>query len=446
VVTVDAADRYNRLLAEDEAMARAQADWLAAEFRVRGVTFGGEPMRSFVRPHFVERADWTRLRGDGHRLMEIAARAARRAFGGDIQHLLAWLGTPQAQARWIRHDPGEPDVILSRLDAFVTPAGPRFIEVNSDAPAGFGYGDRMADLIGQLRVFRQFAHELPVSYVPSGTRLIEAVVHAWVERGGTGFPTISIVDWADVKTRADQQILCEAFEIRGFECFLGDPREAAVLGGELFIAGRRVDIVYRRAVLEELVAREDEVRVFLEAYRDGAAFFVNSLRCHASEDKAFFALMTDEAFPELLSEEERHFVAGVVPWTRKLEERRTLREGLSIDLIPFTLEHRERLVLKPGHGYGGRQVFVGDETEPAVWEAAVREGAGAAWIVQDRVAIPEEPFPGFEGGALTFEPLKVNVNPFYVLGAEAGAVTRTSRNSVINVSAGGGSIPTFVVG
>jgi hypothetical protein len=43
-------------------------------------------------------------------------------------------------------------------------------------------------------------------------------------------------------------------------------------------------------------------------------------------------------------------------------------------------------------------------------------------------------------------PLKVNVNPFYVAGEPVGAVTRASRNSVINVSAGGGSAPTFVIG
>ena len=49
-------------------------------------------------------------------------------------------------------------------------------------------------------------------------------------------------------------------------------------------------------------------------------------------------------------------------------------------------------------------------------------------------------------GALRFDQLKVNANPFYAAGAEVGAVTRASRSAVINVSAGGGSVPTFVVG
>jgi hypothetical protein len=42
--------------------------------------------------------------------------------------------------------------------------------------------------------------------------------------------------------------------------------------------------------------------------------------------------------------------------------------------------------------------------------------------------------------------LKVNANPFYVAGEPVGAVTRASRSPVINVSAGGGSVPTFVIG
>ena len=66
--------------------------------------------------------------------------------------------------------------------------------------------------------------------------------------------------------------------------------------------------------------------------------------------------------------------------------------------------------------------------------------------MQERVEIPEEEFPVFDAdGAFAFESLKVNTNPFYVGGAEVGAVTRISRDPVINVSAGGGSVPTFVV-
>jgi uncharacterized circularly permuted ATP-grasp superfamily protein len=257
---------------------------------------------------------------------------------------------------------------------------------------------------------------------------------------------VAIVDWADVKTLADQEILRRAFVARGFECVLADPREVSFRGGRLRAPSGPIDLVYRRAVLSELVAREDEVKAFLEAYESGRVPFVNTFRCRLSEDKAFFAVLTDEAFTGLLTTEERAFVDRLVPWTRKVAERRTRRAGREVDLVPHILENRTDLVLKPAHGYGGKSVFVGDETEPAVWEKAVGEALASPWVVQERVTIPEEPFPVFDEGSLSFASLKVNTNPFYVRGARSGAVTRCSRSSVINVSAGGGSIPTFVLG
>jgi hypothetical protein len=97
--------------------------------------------------------------------------------------LCAYLGTPEAEARWVRLDPGPPDVLLSRLDAFLGPDGPRFIEINSDAPAGFGYGDRMAEVFADLPLFRSFAETRRVRYEPSLPALVDAVVWAWRRTG-----------------------------------------------------------------------------------------------------------------------------------------------------------------------------------------------------------------------------------------------------------------------
>jgi hypothetical protein len=368
-------------------------------------------------------------------------------FGGDAVALCDYLGTPEAEGRWVRLDPGPPDVLLSRLDAFLGPRGAQFIEINSDAPAGFGYGDRMAKVFAELPLFRAFARGRAVRYEPSGPALVRALLETWAAwRPGAPSPVIAIADWADVKTRADQEILRALFESAGHRCRLADPREMEIVGGRLVAGGEAIDVVYRRAVLSEMVARESEVGPFLNAYRERLALFVNSFRCHFSEDKAFFAILTDEAFASLMTEDEAELVRRVVPWTRRVAERKTLRGGREIDLVPYVLAHRDILVLKPAHGYGGRSVLVGDETSDEAWSDAVAAGLREPWVVQDRVRIPEEEFPVFADGEVTLSSLKVNVNPFYVGGADVGAVTRASRSSVINVSAGGGSVPTFVVG
>jgi len=446
VTSAEAIADYNRRVARDPAAAVEQWAWLHDAFLREGITFAGAPMRTFLRPHLVDRPAWDALERAGRAVLELAARVARHVFDGDAGRLCAHLGIPAAQARWMTLDPGEPDVLLSRLDAFVTAAGPRFIEINSDAPAGFGYGDRMAEVFGRLPLFRQFAADHAVGYVPSAPSLVRALLAECARRGGPGAPVVAIVDWAEVKTRPDQELLRPALEAGGARCVLADPREMTLVDGRLRAGADAVDLVYRRALLQELVEREGEVGPFLAAYREGRAVFVNSFRCGLSEDKAFFGILTDEAYAGLMTEDERRLVARTVPWTRRVEERRTLKDGREVDLVPYILAHAADLVLKPAHGFGGQSVMVGVEATPAAWEAAVDEALGSPWVVQERVPIPREEFPVCEGGNLGFEPLGVNANPFYAAGAEAGAVARASRSAVINVSAGGGSVPTFVVG
>lgn len=437
---------YHERIAAKPVAAREQSLALEEAFLQAGVRFAGAPMRSFVRPHLIGRGEWEELRGTSRALLELLARVARCAFDGDVRRLCGFLGTPEAEVPWVALDPGEPDVVWSRLDAFLTPAGPRFIELNNDAPAGFGYADRMARLFQELPLFQELARLFPVFYTASTPALVDAVVAQYRARGGRGVPRVAIVDFATVKTRADQELVREAFVQRGVPCALADPRECELFGGRFWAGAFEADVVYRRAVLSELVACQGEVKGFFDAYAAGAAVFVNSFRCRLSEDKGFFALMTDEAFAGLLTADERALVSRSMPWTRRLEERRTSYRGRSIDLIPFVLAERERLVLKPTHAYGGHQVLIGSETPASVWEDAVPGALNGRYVVQERQSIPEEAFPSFEGGSLEFVPLKLNVNPFYVRGADVGAVARASRASVINVSAGGGSVPTFVVG
>ena len=444
VTAARAIDAYHALVAADPRAAREQSEGLVQDLRAAGITFAGQPMPTLLRPQFVSRADADALRANARRFVELAARMARTAFDGDAARLCRFLGTPEAEIPWVALDPGPPDVALSRVDAFLTGTGARFIEINSDAPAGFGYSDRLARVFQALPVFRAFAARMAVSYRWSEDGLVSAVLAPLRARSGERL-RIAIVDWAEVKTRADQEILREAFAARGHDCRLVDPREMEVREGRLCSKEGPIDLVYRRTVLSEVVEREDEVRPFLRAYRERLCPFVNSLRCRLSEDKAFFAILTDESFESLATAEERAFLLRHAPWTRRVEERHTRRDGRRIDLVPHVLAEREGLVLKPAHAYGGRSVYVGAETPAAEWEAAVRSALGGAWVVQERVAIPEEPFPVFEDGELRFEPLKVNTNPFYAAGEDVGTVTRVSRSSVINVSAGGGSVPTFVV-
>ncbi|MFQ3640207.1 MAG: hypothetical protein SNJ62_09395, partial [Chloracidobacterium sp.] len=230
---------------------------------------------------------------------------------------------------------------------------------------------------------------------------------------------------------------------------IADPREVELRQGQLYAGDTRLDIVYRRVVTSELLTKLDETRAFTTAYETRAACFINSFRCRVSENKAFFAFLTDPAHIAFLPEEAQQCLLNHLPWTRIVTEQHTLLPtGERVDLCDYVVRHRTEFVLKPADAYGGTNVYVGSETDDTVWAQALRQAVtdDALWVVQQRVPTPVELFPVRQAdGGFDFHPMKYNVNPFYLGGQIAGAVVRTSQSAVINVSAGGGSIPTFTV-
>ena len=99
-------------------------------------------------------------------------------------------------------------------------------------------------------------------------------------------------------------------------------------------------------------------------------------------------------------------------------------------------------MLKPAAAYGGQGVALGSETEQDVWDGILAAHAeGADWVVQEYVPVPEEMFPVVEDGHVQMRLKRFNINPFALGGRYAGMLTRISDRAVINVSAGGGLLP-----
>jgi hypothetical protein len=102
-------------------------------------------------------------------------------------------------------------------------------------------------------------------------------------------------------------------------------------------------------------------------------------------------------------------------------------------------------VLKPASDYGGHAVALGMETDAETWARIIAEHAERAdFIVQEYVPVPEEMFPVIEDGHVQMRLKRFNINPFGIGGRYAGSITRISDRAVVNVSAGGGLLPSVI--
>jgi uncharacterized circularly permuted ATP-grasp superfamily protein len=165
--------------------------------------------------------------------------------------------------------------------------------------------------------------------------------------------------------------------------------------------------------------------------------------------KAFFAVLTDERNDALFSASERDLIRKHVPWTRVVEDVRTLHYGERIELLEFLRNRRENLVLKPSDEYGGTGVKLGWEATQAEWDATIAialEARQGCWITQERIPIRREVFPWIQpDGSVEFRDVLVDFAPYLYRGKMSGFLTRLSATGLANVTSGGGQVPSFRV-
>jgi uncharacterized circularly permuted ATP-grasp superfamily protein len=196
--------------------------------------------------------------------------------------------------------------------------------------------------------------------------------------------------------------------------------------------------------VNEFLERRAEVQGLFEAVRDRAVVMVNPFRCKPIHKKAIFAVLTDDEMQRHFTAEERAAILAHVPWTRRVQEGRTTRQGETVDLPSWIVAHRERLVMKPNDEYGGKGVFIGWEMTASEWETALATALRSSYVVQEKVELLKQSFPELAPD-LRFRDFVVDLDPYVFDGEVEGFLTRLSGTSLANVTSGGGQVPAFLV-
>jgi hypothetical protein len=441
-LTARATDEYHRLLRDDGALRQEIETRFFDRMKDARLTFGGRVLCPFPRPNFVSAPVYEEVRG------------ACRAIFSAIEKAEARLG----RELWDRVDltPDERELVAidpgyrrssptSRLDSFRTTASYEFVELNAESPAGIGYNEMLVDVFLELPIVKRFQERWRLRRFRARERLLETLVECYREAGGReAHPTIAIVDYEEVPTRTEHHLFREFFERNGHPSVVCDPRHLTYEGGRLRHGGAAIDIVYKRLLTNEFLEKIADLQPLLAAARERAAVLVNPFRCKPIHKKAIFAVLTDEELQGLFTDPERQAIARHVPWTRRVQEGTTTRDGRTVDLPRYILDHRAELVLKPNDEYGGKGVFLGFEMTDAAWAEALQTALATSYVVQQKVTLQRETFPELAPG-LAFRDLVVDLDPFVFQGEVEGFLTRLSGTSLANVTSGGGQVPSFVV-
>ncbi len=410
-----------------------------------GVRYGDQPLCVHRRPHFISDSLVHTVGvalGHFHRAIRIA-RAALLSEGlpGPTGSLVRSLGIPPDALELAALEPGyESASVISRVDCFAAGDHPWFLELNGESPAGIGYADALSDLLARDPIAEDFPELMPFD---AGRAVVDAVLHTWqLWSQRTETPRVAIVDFLDVPTRPEFDLLQRRFTGFGMDCVVVDPRELRFRGGreQLTADGKPIDVVYRRLLLQDMLDRPDDCRALLRAYRAGVVCMVNSLRTALLHGKGLFALLHSPFLQEGLSHTLQRMVHQHVPWTALVasEPGPCTPPGL----LELARREREQFVLKPLTGHGGAGVVLGWQVTQAAWELALN---GADHHVLQRRVLPQRlPFPDATQDWARVERM-VDLAPFLVHGRLAGFLCRLSDSELANVATGARQVPVFAL-
>ena len=419
--------------------------------RMRGakLTFGNRVHCPFLRPFFLSPEDEERVRTVAETIADLGERITSTAL--EDKNLFAQFHLREEEERLARIPTGYGRAsTASRLDAFLLPDSLKFAEYNGESPAGAGYAEALAEIFRGLPVMDKFRQAYEVHSYPLSAKLLDALVMSYLDWGGSSAkPQIAIVDWEDVPTVSEFEILQQRFEKMGIPTLIADPRQLEWDGKSLVAQDKKIDLVYRRVLINDMVAKPHECSALVKAYAANAVCVANSFRCKIPHVKAFFAVLTDEQNGALFSHGERELIRRHIPWTRVVADVKTAHYGQPIELLAFIRKERENMVLKPSDEYGGAGVTLGWETDEAAWDAAIElalASKNGAWIAQERIPVRREVFPYIaDGGKVDYRDMLVDFAPYLFRGKLCGFLTRLSATGLANVTSGGGQVPAFRV-
>jgi hypothetical protein len=443
----EAIEHYHDLLTDD--LAAASQAQLEDQQRRRGLFFGGRPLCTVLRPRF--------LTPEQYRFLQVRLRVLLRAFkkayyvaleDADFRKQFGLLDWEEAL---VRYEPGYRDPSpTSRVDTFFVPerGGLRLTEYNAETPASPGYNDILTEITFGLPVMREFMRQFEVTPMLSRHNVMHSLIDAYQQWGRSSEPPrIAILDWREVPSYSEFVIFEEYFRSQGLDCIIADPREVEYRDGRLMEKDFHITLIYKRVLASELIERGGMDHPVVRAVLDGNVCMVNPFRCKILHKKASLAVLCDERNAGLFSLDELEAIHAHIPWTCRVEERIANYRDAKIDLLPFILEHRENLVLKPNDEYGGKGIVLGWETDPLTWAQAIQTALSEPYIVQERVTIPSEPYPSFVNGTVETAERMLDTNPLVFYGNYVeGCLSRLSAEALLNVTAGTGSVvATYIV-
>ncbi len=443
----EAIARYDELLEQEAFRDLAWAEKLQQRMRQDRLFDSGRLLAPVLRPQFISGAQLTALTAACERLVCILHQIKSLILSSPA--LLNRLHLLPAEKMLARIPIADFNASTAcRMDAHLSNGSISVSGFEPCKPSGFAHSELIADLFLDLPIVKAFERvHCKLGKVGASESLIESLIEVARRSGLSRLPNVAVLETCSKtdESISEGQILVHALGARNVPALLVTPENLRYSRPVLRSGNFKIDVVFRRVRTSELLSRFDLGHPLLEAYRDQSVCVVNDFQAEILGRRALLELLTGPSVNSRLSQPDRELIEKVIPWTRFVAQRTTTYQGNPIDLLPFVVANRERLVLLPNLNGDGHPVLVGSELSGREWDRSLRLALQIPYVVQERVNPARQRIPFFLHGDLKITEAEVCLQPHLFGGKLRSASASIEAGASGNLAYCAGA-PVFVLG
>lgn len=387
--------------------------------------YKGKPVPFLAHPMFVTENELTHFQKIGDMMISITNKLTKAYLeDGEFRKLF---GFSKLLEDLIMVENGyDINVPVGRFDIFFKDYDNfKFCELNTDGSSAMNEDNQLAQILLETEALKDFGKEYELSYFELFLSWVDESIEIYNKyTKDNNKPNVAIVDFIESATTFEFEEFKKAYEQRGYNCIIVDPRDLTYKDGNLYHEDYKIDLVYRRIVTFELIQRSSEIEDFIKAYRDKAVCVIGSIKSQIVHNKIVFKILHDDYTLDLLSEEERDFVKKHIPLTGIFAGDK--------EVFQEVLNNKEKYIMKPFDLNASRGVYTGRDFSQEEWEVKLKDSWESDYLYQEYCDPYTRDFIVYKNGEAVVKEFKQIIGLFLYNEKLAGLYTRIGENNIIS--------------
>lgn len=271
---------------------------------------------------------------------------------------------------------------VSRIDLFYNPETGdfKFCEFNTDGSSGMNEDRELVNVFNTSKIFSEFSkkhHLKTFELFNSWVHEFENIYNSCSIK--VNQPHVAIVDFMSSASNEEFEEFKRAFERAGYSCEICDIYKLTRKNNCLISpSGKKIDVVYRRAVTCDIMQNYDKIRPFIDAAMNNEVVIIGDFRTQVVHNKLIFKILRDDMTKAILTDAENEFIEKHVPRTYILTH--DIIHKLNV------LRDKNKWIVKPSDSYASKGVLAGIEAKTdEQWLSFLSQHMNTDYLLQEYI-------------------------------------------------------------